>query len=347
MATPPAPPACLSAAESAAPLTNVRNLGFTYDRELPPQLRNVECHIPPNSRVLLVGANGAGKSTLLRVLSGAHMFGGMTFDEFEINGASKPMDQNYGMAYCGGVWRRRRTGFDGVNPYAMDIAVRDMMKAWQAAHPERRDELVRVLGINLDWRMHRVSDGQRKKVRIMLKLLRPFKLCLIDEFAVELDIFSRKRFMDYLTAECAKRGASVIYATHIFDQADSWATHIAFMRHDRTLSPFHPLATYAPYQEIIARTGAARVFCPMYQLVLDFLEEQQRLADGKTVAAAMMEEAEETPQRKYDPYDSGFESGRMGMQELKAKHAARDTAMAKLIQKRQLEVKLEEKVEVP
>merc|ERR1711924_252096 len=47
-----------------------------------------------------------------------------------------------------------------------------------------------VLGINLDWRMHECSDGQRKKVRIMLKLLRPFKLCVIDEFAADLDIFT-------------------------------------------------------------------------------------------------------------------------------------------------------------
>ena len=40
--------------------------------------------------------------------------------------------------------------------------------------------------------MHECSDGQRKKVRIMLKLLRPFQLCVIDEFAADLDIFSRK-----------------------------------------------------------------------------------------------------------------------------------------------------------
>ena len=96
----------------------------------------------------------------------------------------------------------------------MDIAARDMMKKWQDDYHERRDELVRVLGINLDWRMHECSDGQRKKVRIMLKLLRPFKLCVIDEFAADLDIFSRKRFFDYLTKECELRGAAVV---------DAWA----------------------------------------------------------------------------------------------------------------------------
>jgi CCR4-NOT complex subunit CAF16 len=199
---------------------------------------------------------------------------GLEYDEFDINGNAKPNDQANGVAFLGGVWKRRRTGFDGVCPYSMDIAARDMMAKWQGENLARRDELVRVLGINLDWRMHECSDGQRKKVRIMLKLLRPFRLCVIDEFAADLDIFSRKRFFDYLTAECAAHGGSVVYATHIFDQADVWATHVAFMQLDKVLSPIHCLATFAPYQEILARSGAKRAMCPMYVMVLEELERQ-------------------------------------------------------------------------
>lgn len=223
----------------------------------------------------MVGANGAGKSTLLRILTGL-IFMGLEHDEFDINGSEKPRDQFNGVAFLGGQWKRRRTGFDGICPFTMDIAARDMMAKWQEENIERRDELVRVLGINLDWRMHECSDGQRKKVRIMLKLLQPFKLCVIDEFAADLDIFSRKRFFDYLTKECAEHGSSVVYATHIFDQADEWATHVTFMQLDKVLSPIHELKHYAPYQEILARSGAQRAMCPMYVLVLEELERQYR-----------------------------------------------------------------------
>ena len=110
----------------------------------------------------------------------------------------------------------------------------------------------------------------------MIKLLRPFKLCLIDEFAADLDIFSRKRLFDYLTDQCARFGASVIYATHIFDQADMWASHIAFMQLNKTLSPVHELKTFAPYQEVLARTGVDRAMCPMHVLVYEELERQYR-----------------------------------------------------------------------
>eukprot|EP00605_Chrysophyceae_sp_TOSAG23-4_P000488 GSChrysophyteH1.ASY1.ANO1.547.1 assembled CDS len=258
--------------DSKKPVVTVKNLNFCYDVGVP-NIVGLNCIIKPNSKIILVGANGAGKSTLLRILTG-QIFMNLQHDEFDINGTSRPNDQHNGIAYLGGVWKRRRTGFDGICPYTMDIAARDMMKEWQDENTKRRDELVRVLGINLDWRLHECSDGQRKKVRIMIKLLRPFQLCIIDEFAAELDIFSRQRFFEFLSRECEERGAAVVYATHIFDHADIWASHVAFMQLDKTLSPIYDLRTYGPYQEILARSGSQRAMCPMYTLVLEELEKQ-------------------------------------------------------------------------
>ena len=299
-------------------VVKIKNLNFRYDTGAPLNINGLDCVIPANSKVILVGANGAGKSTLLRILTGV-IYLGLESDEFDIAGTATPHDQAHGVAYLGGVWKRRRTGFEGIEPYSMDIAARDMMKKWQDENLERRDELVRVLGINLDWRMHECSDGQRKKVRIMLKLLRPFKLCVIDEFAADLDIFSRARFFEYLSKECELRGAAVVYATHIFDQADKWATHVAFMQLDKKLSPVHHLQSYAPYQEILARTGKDRAYCPMYVLVLEELERQYRAhshlfdADNQCLTDVIMAEqaCEKAADRHFSESGKGYESGRV------------------------------------
>jgi len=300
---------------SSKPVVSVKNLNFAYDAAGKPNLVNLNCVIEPNSKIILVGANGAGKSTLLRILTG-QIWTGLDYDEFDINGNSRPNDQNNGVAYLGGTWKRRRTGFEGVCPYTMDSAAGSMMEKWQIQYRERRDELVRVLGINLNWRMHECSDGQRKKVRLMIKLLKPFQLCIIDEFAADLDIFSRKRFFDYLSKECEERGASVVYATHIFDQADAWATHVAFMQLDKVLSPIHPLATYAPYREILARTGADRAMCPMYVLVLEELERQYReqsdvfVEDNQCLADVIMEEqGKELAGDRFESEQQGDQTG--------------------------------------
>jgi len=282
-------------AKASKPVVSIKNLNFSYETGGKRNIAGLDCVIQPNSKLILVGANGAGKSTLLRILTG-QIFMGLEHDEFDINGNMRPNDQANGVAYLGGTWKRRRTGFEGVCPYTMDCPASEMMAKWQDQHKERRDELVRVLGINLNWRMHECSDGQRKKIRIMIKLLRPFQLCVIDEFAADLDIFSRSRFFDYLTRECEARGASVVYATHIFDQADSWATHITFMQLNKVLSPIHRLETYKPYQDILARTGAERAMCPMYVLVLEELERQYRnqsdvfMEDNQCLADVIMDE---------------------------------------------------------
>ena len=142
---------------------------------------------------------------------------------------------------------------------------------------------------------------------------------VIDEFAADLDIFSRARFFEYLSKECELRGAAVVYATHIFDQADKWATHVAFMQLDKKLSPVHHLQSYAPYQEILARTGKDRAYCPMYVLVLEELERQYRAhshlfdADNQCLTDVIMAEqaCEKAADRHFSESGKGYESGRV------------------------------------
>ncbi len=37
---------------------------------------------------------------------------------------------------------------------------------------------MQVLDIDLTWRMHKVSDGQRRRVQICMGLLRPYQVCM-------------------------------------------------------------------------------------------------------------------------------------------------------------------------
>jgi hypothetical protein len=92
-----------------------------------------------------------------------------------------------------------------------------MMKAWQESYPERRKMLIDMLGVNLDWRMHQVSDGQRRRVQIFLQLLRPVELLLLDEITTDLDVITRADFLEFLKKESEEHGTTIVYATHIFD----------------------------------------------------------------------------------------------------------------------------------
>ena len=104
-----------------------------------------------------------------------------------------------------------------------------MMERLQNSYPERRDELVEMLGIDLHWRMHQLSDGQRRRVQLLLGLIRPFKILLLDEITTSLDVCVRQDLLRWLERESCERGATIVYATHIFDGLDDWPTHLTYL----------------------------------------------------------------------------------------------------------------------
>ena len=106
----------------------------------------------------------------------------------------------------------RTVAFAGYGcPLQADIPVHGMMKVLQAEYPERRQELLELLGIDPNWRMHQISDGQRRRVQIFLGLIRPFKVLLMDEVTVSLDVIVRQDLLRWLKKESETRGTYIYY----------------------------------------------------------------------------------------------------------------------------------------
>ena len=95
--------------------------------------------------------------------------------------------------------------------------------------PTRRAELISLLGVDVNWSMSRVSDGQRRRVQICLGLLKPFQVLLCDEVTVDLDVCARVDLLAFLRRETEQRGATVVFATHIFDGLTGWPSHVAYV----------------------------------------------------------------------------------------------------------------------
>jgi CCR4-NOT complex subunit CAF16 len=202
-----------------APNLSVRDLSYTFqDHAL--GLHNVSLELPPASRTLLIGANGAGKTTLLRLLSGKRLAPANTVS---ISGMDPFKQHLEGVTYLGLEWV--------LNPIVRtDIGVRELLKSVGGdAYPERRDELIDVLDIDLDWRMHAVSDGERRRVQLAMGLIRPWRILLLDEITVDLDLLSRSNFLGFLKKETEKRACTIVYATHILDNLAQWPTHLVHM----------------------------------------------------------------------------------------------------------------------
>lgn len=54
-------------------------------------------------------------------------------------------------------------------------------------------------------------------------------MLLLDEITVDLDVLARADLLKFLKKECEERGATIIYATHIFDGLENWPSHIVYV----------------------------------------------------------------------------------------------------------------------
>ncbi|KAJ9138759.1 p-loop containing nucleoside triphosphate hydrolase protein [Coniochaeta hoffmannii] len=177
------------------PSIRVTNLTYTFtDRST--GVSNISLSLPPRSRTLLIGANGAGKTTLLRLLAGKRLAPRNTIS---VSGKD-PFAE----------------GLEGVTYLGLDSS-------------DRRDELVAVLDIDTAWRMHAVSDGERRRVQLAMGLVRPWTVLFLDEITVDLDVYSRAQFLGWLRRETETRECTIVYATHILDNLAGWPTHLVHM----------------------------------------------------------------------------------------------------------------------
>ncbi|KAF9739019.1 hypothetical protein PMIN06_010975 [Paraphaeosphaeria minitans] len=205
--------------QGIAPNIDVKNLSYAFP-DGSNGLKDVFLELPPGSRTLLIGANGAGKTTLLRLLSGKRM---APADTVHIAGVDPFKLGLQGVTYLGLEWV--------LNPIVRsDIDVPTLLASVGGnAYPERRDELVRILDIDLRWRLHAVSDGERRRVQLAMGLLRPWTILLLDEITVDLDLLSRSNFLNFLKKETETRPCTIVYATHILDNLATWPTHLVHM----------------------------------------------------------------------------------------------------------------------
>ncbi|KAI8341176.1 P-loop containing nucleoside triphosphate hydrolase protein [Chlamydoabsidia padenii] len=250
---------------------DVENLNFDYGG--PPILDNLSLILKPGSRCILVGANGVGKTTFLRILGGKRMVSG---NKVNVLGKNVFQDAPKGVTYLGTEWAN--------NPVVRsDLSVDYLLysmgsKRW----PERTQRLLKVLDVDTKWHMHQVSDGQRRRVQLVMGLLQPWDLLLLDEVTVDLDVLVRADFLAFLKEETDTREATIVYATHIFDGLGQWPTHVAHVT-EGTIVGLHTMDDHFEELEKAKQDNRNRhsLDSPLMELCYEWLRQDKEQLSNK------------------------------------------------------------------
>ncbi|EJT97520.1 P-loop containing nucleoside triphosphate hydrolase protein [Dacryopinax primogenitus] len=285
----------------------VHSLTYAFPHT-PPALRDLTLLVQPGQRIILIGANGAGKSTLLQLLAGKRL----TKESIHVLGKDVFHQGSQGVTFLGTEWAS--------NPVVRsDILVStflDSVGGWR--HKERRDRLLDLLDVDLDWHMHAISDGERRRVQLCMGLMAPWEMLLLDEVTVDLDVLVRHHLLGFLKEESEQRGATVIYATHIFDGLGSFPTHIAHL-HLGTLTTAAPIPWPIPpgHPGLPLKLRSTSEPYGLWDLALAWLEEdrERRIREGERARSgsgrggragqrgARREEVERDSEAFYKKYD--------------------------------------------
>ncbi len=197
-------------------------------------LKNVQLTIERGEIVFVTGASGAGKSTLLKLLSGLqeptsgkvirpntfsskkNLYISNVFQDLRLMG-KYTCEENLMFAYDSAIYKDK-------NEFTQDM-----------------NELCRILGIKdrLNLKINQANGGLQQKVAIVRSLLTRPDILIADEPTSSLDTDNTRRLFDVLNLYNAKRGLTVVWATHNKELIKSFTGRIIHLDNGRLVYSGH------------------------------------------------------------------------------------------------------------
>jgi ABC-2 type transport system ATP-binding protein len=212
---------------SLTPTVELRNLRKAYDGHV--AVADLSLVVPPGTVFGLLGPNGAGKTTTIRMLMDIL---GPDSGEVQLFGRPRRREDGRRIGYLPeerGLYRKM-TVVDQLRFLAELQGVERRRSA-----PLVREWLARV-GL-ADWaekRVETLSKGMQQKVQLVGTVLHEPELLILDEPFSGLDPINQGLFKE-LIAGLKASGKTILFSTHIMEQAEKLCDAIALVARGRVI----------------------------------------------------------------------------------------------------------------
>ena len=169
-----------------------------------------------------IGPNGSGKSTTIRTIMGLI---NKTSGSIFING--EELDINNEEV-------KRSIGYlpSEIHLYE-DMTIKEIFEYHESFYKDnfqkRKNELVKLLKIDINKRIGDLSLGTQKKVGIVLALMHEPKILILDEPTSGLDPIMQNTFHNILKKE-KEKGTTILYSSHILNEVSNICDRVGFIK---------------------------------------------------------------------------------------------------------------------
>jgi ABC-2 type transport system ATP-binding protein len=204
----------------------VRLAGVTKDFGAVHAVRGIDLELQQGEIVAFLGPNGAGKTTTIDMVLGLSR---------PTSGTTSVLGLEPRQAIARGlVSAVMQTG-----GLLKDLTVRETVEYTASLFADSRpvDEVLDNAGITAiaDRKVGKCSGGEQQRLRFAMALLSDPALLLLDEPTTGMDVEGRRAFWSAIR-EDARRGRTVLFATHYLEEADQYADRIVLISHGRIVA---------------------------------------------------------------------------------------------------------------
>ena len=194
----------------------VENLTRTFGRVR--AVDDVSFHVEANGIYGLLGRNGAGKTTLMQLLTAQDF---ATHGQIRVFGASPVENAKVLSRVC--FVKESQAYPDKFKAKHVLKTAPSFFSRWDAAFAS---DLADAFKVPLDRPIKKLSRGQRSAVGVIVGLASRAPLTLFDEPYAGLDAVARHTFYDRLLADYAEHPRTIVFSTHLIDEASKLLSHV-------------------------------------------------------------------------------------------------------------------------
>ena len=197
-------------------LLEYRNISKKYGDKV--ILENINLKIPRGRIIGLLGQNGAGKTTLIKLANDLLQ---PTTGEILVNGKTLSTDSKNLISYLPEATYLDKT-----------MRVRDAIKFfsefYQNFDTEKAKKLAKILKLDLDAKINKMSKGMQEKLQLILVISRKANLYILDEPLGGIDPATRDFILDTILSNFDS-DASLLISTHLISDIERILDEVIFI----------------------------------------------------------------------------------------------------------------------
>jgi len=230
----------------ASAYIEIKDLTKWYTNASEPAVDNLSLEIKKGDVFGLLGPNGAGKTTTISIISNQLIANSGT-----VRIANKILGKDTDSI----------KKIIGVVP--QDIALYPTLTAYEnlkffgnmyGLHGKQLKERIHACmrDFNLETKLHKkirtFSGGMKRRVNLIAGILHRPQLLILDEPTVGIDVQSKLVIIEHLLDLNKKEGITIIYTSHMMDEAEHFCSHIGIIDEGRLIAEGNPQQMIEEYK---------------------------------------------------------------------------------------------------